>query len=743
MSKAQQRVSPSATGRLRETRAGRCRARKLLRAVFSALAGLSAAVAAAAADSQPGELEEIVVYASQVTLPDAYAGGQVARGWRAGMLGNIDMMESPFAGTSFTSELMLAQQAISVADVLQNDPVVRVAKGFGNFQELYMIRGFPVFSDDMTYNGVYGILPRQFVAAELLERVEVFRGASAFLNGAAPGGSSLGGAVNLVPKRATESDLTRLTVGYTDQSHGVLALDASRRFGANDSTGVRLNLVRRDGETSVDGQDRALDVIALGLDHRGERLRLSADVGYQDHRIDEPRPSVTPLGAIPDAPDASSNFAQPWTYTDERQLFAVARAEYDIGARSRVWLAAGFRDGEEENVLSNPNADASGATSAFRFDNAREDDVLSGDMGFNTLFATGNIGHDVTVSASAFSLESANAFAFSSFAGFAGDLYQPVAVSPPAADFFLGGDLNAPLVTEETETRSVAIADTLSFLEGQLLVTLGARHQTIEVRSYDFSSGEPLSSYDESRVTPVAGLVFQPGDSLSLYANYIEGLLPGDIAPSSSGGVPVSNAGEVFEPYRARQTEVGVKYDANGLGGSLSAFTTSRPRSYVEDGVFSTFGEQENRGIELTFFGALGENLRVLGGATLLEAELADTQGGLLDGNSVIGTPETQINLNVEWDPAAVPGLTLEARGLYTDSQYADEANTVSVSSWSRIDLGARFRTRIATRDVSLRARLQNVGDNDYWASVGGFPGSNYLVLAEPRTFLVSASIDL
>ncbi|MDA6076290.1 TonB-dependent receptor plug domain-containing protein [Edwardsiella anguillarum] len=49
------------------------------------------------------------------------------------------------------------QQAVSVADVLQNDPTVRVAKGFGNFQELYMIRGFPVYSDDMTLNGVYGI----------------------------------------------------------------------------------------------------------------------------------------------------------------------------------------------------------------------------------------------------------------------------------------------------------------------------------------------------------------------------------------------------------------------------------------------------------------------------------------------------------------------------------------------------------------------------------------------------------
>ena len=63
-----------------------------------------------------------------------------------------------------------------------------------------MIRGFAVSSDDLAYNGLYGVLPRQFVAAELIERVEVFRGASTFLNGAAPGGTGVGGAFNLTPK---------------------------------------------------------------------------------------------------------------------------------------------------------------------------------------------------------------------------------------------------------------------------------------------------------------------------------------------------------------------------------------------------------------------------------------------------------------------------------------------------------------------------------------------------------------
>lgn len=161
-------------------------------AVLSALTlPVSLSVSAAEESSDSGEV--IVVNGSQVKLGDEYEGGQVATTGRAGLLGNMDSMDTPFSSTNYTEELIRNQQAVSVADVVQNDPTVRVATGFGNFQELYMIRGFNVYSDDMTLNGVYGILPRQFVAAEMLERVEVFRGANTFLNGAAPGGSAIGG----------------------------------------------------------------------------------------------------------------------------------------------------------------------------------------------------------------------------------------------------------------------------------------------------------------------------------------------------------------------------------------------------------------------------------------------------------------------------------------------------------------------------------------------------------------------
>lgn len=703
-------------------------------------------IEAGATGEVPARLGAVVVSASADAsaggLPPAYAGHQVARGGRVGILGNQDIMDTPFTSTAYTAELMQDQQARSVSDVVQNDPSVRVARGFGNFQELYVIRGFPVFSDDVAYNGLYGLLPRQYVAAEFLERVEVFRGANTFLNGAAPGGSGVGGAINLLPKRAPNEALTRLTIGAEHGGHAHVAADLGRRFGTDGQFGVRVNAARRDGETAVDDEKRRLDMFAVGLDQRGEHFRLSADVGYQDHDIDAPRPSVTPRGGIPDAPDASDNFAQPWTFSRERQAFGTFRGELDLGETTTAWLAAGVREGAEKNRLANPRSDAAGVTSSYRFDNVRDEDVATGEAGIRGALQTGAVSHQWVVSASAFRLKARNAYAFSSFAGFAGNLHDPVDVAMPAADFFTGGSLDSPHVTERTRNSSVAVADTLGFADERVLLTLGVRNQTIEARTYDYNTGARASAYRERANTPIAGVVFKASPRTSLYANYIEALVKGDVAPATFGGQPVLNAGAALDPYVSKQTEVGVKYDGGHIGGSLSLFTTRRPFSVVDNGVFGDGGQQRNRGLELTVFGEAARGLRLLGGATFLDARQTDTQGGATDGKRAIGVPRAQLNVGAEWDVPGMPGLVLTGRAVHTSSQYANAANTLEVPSWTRLDVGARYITEVGGEVVTLRARIDNLADRDYWASVGGYPNANYLVLGAPRTVTISASID-
>ncbi len=699
--------------------------------------------AAQAQAQDESQLDEVVVTGSQVRIAAPYAGGQVARGARVGLFGTLGQLDTPFSVTAYTEELARNQQARSVADVLQNDPAVRISKGFGNFQELYILRGFPIYSDDMTYNGLYGILPRQFVAAEFLERVEVFHGATAFLNGAAPGGSAIGGSINLTPKRAGDQPLTRATLGLEGGGEVYAAADIARRFGVGQEYGLRLNVARRDGEGAVDDQSRTLNVIGLGLDRRGDRARFSADLGWQDQRIDAPRPTVTPSGAVPAAPDAASNFAQPWTYTDEEQLFGVARGEFDLTDNVTAWAAVGGRHGEENNSLANPTAQPNGATSAYRFDNAREDDVWSGDVGVRAELQTGPVSHRIVASASMVRSREKNAYAFSNFAGFASDLDNPVAVAPPVPDFFVGGVLSDPREVGRVDYGSLALADMLGFMDDRLLVTLGARYQEIETQALDYNTGALLTEYQSDAVTPALAVLYKATPQVSVYANYAEALIPGQTAPFEA-----ANRGEVLEPFVGEQVELGLKYDLGRFGGSVALFHTTQQSAFIGgDGRFAANGEQRNQGIEIAAFGEPVDGLRLLGGLTFLDAELTKTAvqpiaGPTLEGKTAIGSPEVQANLNLEWDVPQLPGLTLEGRAVYTGEQQVNATNTVQLDSWTRFDAGVRYAFQAAGRDLTARARIENVADEDQWVAVGGYPGANYLTLGAPRTLSLSVSAE-
>jgi iron complex outermembrane receptor protein len=709
-----------------------------------AAAPASEAASAASTGSGDEPVQTVIVRASADAsaggLKAPYAGGQVARGGRVGILGSEDIMDAPFAITNYTQKLIQDQQASSIADVLQNDPAVRVARGFGNFQQLYMVRGLPVYSDDMSYNGLYGLLPRQYLAAELVERVEVLRGASAFLNGAAPGGSGLGGAIDVSPKRAPNEPLTEATLGATSGGGTSESIDIARRFGPDKSLGLRLNAVNRDGDTAVDGARQKTNAVSLGADFHTGVLRVSADIGYQYFKLTDPMPSITIASglAIPRAPKASRQIAQPWTYSDERDTFGTLRAEADLAPDVTAWAAGGFRDGKEGNDLATTTVTAAdGTDNILGFANARKDTVVTGEAGLRGKFATGPVDHTVVASYSAYSLDSKNAYGFANFAGLAaGTIYDTAFVAAPDETYFTGGKLDEPLTTARTVTASYAIADTLGLLGDTVLLTLGARHQRIGNSSYDYDTGVESSGADKAaRVTPVAGVVFKASKQLSMYATYIEGLVAGDTSPSDGS---VINPGIAFKPYQTKQEEIGAKVDLGRLGGAFSLFQSRKPTASVIDKVFGINEMQRNRGAELSVFGEAAPGLRLLGGASFLDTRMS---GAGATGGHAIGAPRSQVNFGVDWDVPQAIGLAIEARAVHTASQFADSANSQSVPSWTRFDVGTRYTLDLDEHVVTLRARVDNLANRNYWASAGGYPGAGYLTIGAPRTFTVSGTL--
>ena len=276
-------------------------------------------------------------------LPPAYAGGQVAKGAQVGFLGERDFMDTPFNQSAYTSTLIQNQQARSIADVAANDPSVRNAWPAVGYSTALMIRGFSFNSNDMSFGGLYGIAPTLLVAPDYLERVEILKGPGAMLNGMPPFGS-VGGAVNLVPKRA-QGELNRATASYATAGQFGGTTDVARRFGDGEAWGVRFNGIYHNGSTQVDRQTQAVGAAVFGLDYRGDRLRAAVDYGYQSQATNSPlRATYVAAGVpVPLAPGGTANWFQPWTFQQNTDLFGTARVEYDVTPDWTVYGAVGGR----------------------------------------------------------------------------------------------------------------------------------------------------------------------------------------------------------------------------------------------------------------------------------------------------------------------------------------------------------------------------------------------------------------
>lgn len=667
-------------------------------------------------------------------LPPQYPGGQVARGGRVGLLGDRDVMDTPFNTTSFTAQTLKDQQTRHLGDVADNDPSVTVTHPRGGILDSFFIRGFPLNEGnfgEIALDGAFGAAPTFRVFSEYVERVEVIKGPTALLNGLAPN-SGVGGTINVVPKRSAEEDLTRFTADYESDLHGGGHFDVSRRFGADRQFGLRFNGSYHNGDTAIDNQSREAPVGALALDFRGERLRATVDMIAQREEFEAPRRPLFPLAgvSIPSAPDNRSNIQQSWEESQIDDLSGLGRIEYDLSDTVTLFAAGGGGNTRVERLFGTPlitssSGDVSVTPQNFIFDIDR----TTAEAGGRARFETAAISHAVTLQANHFHSRlhrgSNDGTAQST------NLFNPVARSPqnvPAPS-------NVPKASEN-EFIGLALADTLSILDERVQLTLGVRRQQVESENFSASTGAVTSSSDESVYTPLFGVLVKPWENVSLYANYIEGLSIGDTAPSTA-----SNAGETLPPAQSEQIEIGAKIDFGRLGMTLSAFQIEKPFGQTESGtlIFSEAGKQRNRGLEFNVFGEVAPGLRLLGGATVIDGELTETTDPATRGNTPIGVPSLQVNLGAEWDTPFASGLTLTGNLLYAGDQYVNAANTQEIPSWTRVDLGARYRTTIAETPLTFRATVQNVLDNDYWAGVASF---GTLAQSTPRTFLFSVTTD-
>ncbi|MBC3435400.1 TonB-dependent receptor [Pseudomonas sp. BW16M2] len=659
-------------------------------------------------------------------LPESYSGGQVARGARIGMLGNRDLMDTPFSVTAYTAKTIENQQSGTVGAVLRNDPSIRFSTGEGHAYENFMIRGYALDSTELALGGLYGLAPDGHVPTEFLERVEVLKGPGALLNGMAPNGG-VGGVVNLVPKRAGDTPLTRLTSSYVSDGYVAEHIDVGRRF-ADGRFGIRFNGVYGSGDTGVDEQSKDRTLAALALDYRGDDFKLELDA-YENHeKLENGSPMMagfSGLNHVTRAPKPDTNILE-GIHARQISKAVVVRGEYQLddswtayasvgGARTRY---DGFLNGTRV-VVNKADGTATGET----YNQAGYTHSLSTEAGLRGNFMTGPVSHQMVLSTTLLHQDIGRAPTVTG-AKYPTNIYHP-------GKAIIAGDHGSSTKTGDNTLSSFAVADTLGFMDERVLLTLGVRSQRVRQKMSN-------PSYDEQKLTPAVGIVLKPWEApVSLYANYIEGLTQGGMVTDQKA----ANYGEQFAPYVAKQMEAGVKWDLDDFTHTLAVFQIDKPSMIYDkpSNRYNDDGEQRNRGVEWTMFGEVVPSVRLLGGVTYTRAVLSKTANGAMDGNTARGVPAWSANLGAEWDLPGVEGLTLTALGIHSSSQYLDSANQLKIPQWTRYDLGARYATKVLSKEVTLRASLENVENRAYWAGVFN---DGYATVSEPRTLKLSASVD-
>ena len=242
----------------------------------------------------------------------------------------------------------------------------------------------------------------------------------------------------------------------------------------------------------------------------------------------------------------------------------------------------------------------------------------------------------------------------------------------------------------DARAEAFYIADSW-YVNDQWRIDAGFRFESIEIDYVlDTGPGFPdgtvdlATDVDDDEVAWTIAANYDVNDSLGVYARYSDGFLFPHFDDIREGSDTV-NAVE--------QIEGGIKYQGDWLEIYSTLFynTNDSFSSTVGGTVPAAAFETESKGIEADgtlFFGDFSVNLLL----TFQDAEITDSTTASDEGNKVRRQPDFQarISPSYEFDAGDWSGSVYAAFTL-VDDRFGDNANTVILPSYEKIDLGVLF----------------------------------------------------
>ena len=593
------------------------------------------------------------------------------------------MLENPQSVQVIPRQVLEDQQVLDLDEALRNigGASVSSTEGRGFQVNLRGFEGVPVFRDGFRLyspNGNGDAAGQNFPEIANIERIEVLRGpASALFGQIDPGG-----AVNVVTKKPLETPFAEVALQVG--SDGLLRprIDVSGPLSENGNLLYRLNAVylSEDGFRDFD-QDIERFFVSPSLTWKiSDRTDLNLQLEY----LDDQRPLDTGLVAfgdgLADIPQdrvlgelddeiSSEYFSAGYTlehrFSDNWQLrnaFRYIRNADDISAA----LSFPFIGGLDE---------ATGTLNRV----FGEQEVVNTTYALQTNavgeFSTGPIDHRLLLGLdlARYELKSESFTDFSLRIPI--NIFNPVygaVARPERSDEILSGD------GIDTDSLRIYVQDQMQITDDLSLVA-GISYETTEQTTTDLID-EAESELNEDAFTPLIGLVYQPLDNLSLYANYSQSFLPNSA---------VTIAGDPLEPEEGEGFEVGVKAELldQRLLATLAYFNLTKQNVATADPTNPRFsvatGEQQSEGIELDIIGEILPGWNIIGSYAYIDAEVTE-DNRVEPGNRLPGVPEHSASV---WTTYKIQSGDLAGLGFglgfnWVDKRQGDLDNSFDLDSY-------------------------------------------------------------
>jgi iron complex outermembrane receptor protein len=627
------------------------------------------------------------------------------------------LMETTQSISVVTQERMAVQGVQTVSDALSYTAGVYAnVAGDNPTDNTLMVRGFQQISANAYTDGLRNSNTGYFAPEPYgMDRIEVLKGPSSVMYGQ----GSPGGIVNFVSKRPLFESHREvgLSTGSNDRIQG--SMDIGDVIDAQGSLAYRLVALGRNADSSIDGIPDDRVYVAPSLTWApGARTSVTLLASYQKNRnlftsnlpysvLDGSNPN----GRVP----RHRSVNEPGFDKEQAELSNVG---YELShAFSDAWtfqqnFRYGHFKGYEDQLFR--NSGVIDGTDIARYYQLRDydSDTYSADNRLVGKFATGALDHTLLVGMDyqytkrTADTQTGNAPPI--------NIYHPTRVSIDTSRY-------TSLLSTDESSRQLGL-----YLQDQVkldhwVASLAGRYDWVDQRTRNRLLDTRTDSSAED-FTGRAGLGYAFESGFFPYASYSESFSP-------LTGTDINGA--QFKPEKAKQYEIGVKYQAPGSDSyvTLAAFDLRRQNVLTPNPQNTSFSVQEgevtSRGIELEGVLRPLPGLNVIASYTYNDVEVTKDNPNFVGvsnkGKVPVRVPRHLVSLWADYtlSGGALEGLTLGAGVRYTGTTFGDAQNTFKVPAYTVVDamVGYDFgRADPSLKGLSAALNVRNLTDKYYVA---------------------------